>query len=207
MIDAGYDYDVPPYDNYLALIQNGTHDMFVESFRARLEGIAINITCGFNLTTNESLGCNPLHGALHQHIGGHIIVAPATQDPLFFLIHNWIDAVWGLYQDKYGIYYTFPEQFLDFEYFQGLFFVDSEYENWDSNRVMDHRESLGYVYSIQLQQDNDGGETANDTEWWLDFDEVYVYLFIVLFALIGIGLICLGIWCCKRKKNDNYVRM
>eukprot|EP00484_Ammonia_sp_Unknown_P027473 CAMPEP_0197031160 /NCGR_PEP_ID=MMETSP1384-20130603/10247_1 /TAXON_ID=29189 /ORGANISM="Ammonia sp." /LENGTH=259 /DNA_ID=CAMNT_0042460651 /DNA_START=43 /DNA_END=818 /DNA_ORIENTATION=- len=61
---AGFDYDVEPYNDWIAAEQNLTQNMVV-SFRARIEGLG-GLIC--NVSGNTE--CKSLHNAIHAYIGG-----------------------------------------------------------------------------------------------------------------------------------------
>ena len=87
----------------------------LESYRARIEGL-FGLVCNASVNATEDPFdprriCTSLHNGVHAYIGGTIVIAPSTLDPIFFLLHNWIDAMWAMYQDKYGLEYTFPEEY------------------------------------------------------------------------------------------------
>ena len=64
--------------------------------------------------------CFGLHGNLHIYIGGQVASLASPNDPLFFLLHNWVDLMWARYQKEYGDH-TFPEQYLDIDIMLGWF--------------------------------------------------------------------------------------
>ena len=165
--------------------------IMVESYRARIEGL-FRLICNSSLDpTDPRAECTSLHNSIHGYIGGSINTPPSIIDPVFFLLHNWIDVMWALYQDKYGLEYTFPEEYkltqlFDNEYFNGL--------QMNALDVMDV-EKLGYIY--QIQHDNLQQESADDS-WWTTGRTVGIVLGIILVIII---LCSVGIWSCKKKRN------
>ena len=196
VLNAGYDYDIEPYDDFAASFDiNETYppQIMVESYRARIEGV-FGLICNssLNATIDPRANCTSLHNGIHAYIGGSIVVAPSAIDPVFFLLHNWIDAMWALYQDKYGLEYTFPEQYKLTQLFDNGHFNGLEINSMD---VMDVAK-LGYVYQIQVAH----GQESDS--WWTMRRTIGLSTGIALVAII-LCVVCL--WCVnKRKHREGY---
>lgn len=179
-----------PYDVHPYFTPNFSREDITRSFRATIEGADPILLTG-----------NFTHGSLHNYIGGHVIEDTSPNDPLFFLLHGWIDLMWALYQDQWGdwAFYTFPQQYLDSPYFQMgndlQIFNNSQYTTRD---VMDHRNSLGYRYDVQ-PVDTDIADTVES--WWDTWRESPWYeLWIALVALlVGLVLGCCVMKCCRSR--------
>ncbi len=209
VLNAGYDYDIEPYDDNKAMQPPYNNDseleapnqIMVKSFRARIEGIFplicnASVTLPLNVTDPDLVWdilwrrfCRPLHDGVHFYIGGNIQAATATVDPIFFLLHNWIDAMWALYQDKYGLEYTFPEEYKDTILFDG-----GHFNGWNvTARDVFDVEKMGYVYQVQLDNRSDDDDT-----WWTTERMVGILIGLAVISVI----VCVGcIWWGKKKKD------
>eukprot|EP01084_Bolivina_argentea_P185590 320034_1 len=136
LIDKQLPYDIYPYTNTSFTPTN-------ISFRVDLEG--------------------RYHGSMHIYCGGDLGRSLASPvDPVFFMIHAWIDLIWWKYQKKYGIYSTFPEELLNIQLFEsridnGLFYFDSSVT---ANDVM-HANEIGYDYDITQSSDSEPWYKSN----------------------------------------------
>ena len=186
--DEKLPYDVPPYLSF-----NFTWEQHNNSFRARIEGVNPELIVG-----------DMTHGLLHNYVGGHIIEPTSPNDPIFFLLHGWIDLMWALYQDQWGDYAfdTFPEQFLDVAYFQENndfeWFNNSQYTSRD---VMDHRK-MGYIYDLQMED-----EANNEDDEWYD-NLMNSPGFEIWISLIALVVVCVMSYCClrfyRKRSADSY---
>eukprot|EP01084_Bolivina_argentea_P197688 338725_1 len=152
LIDTYRPYDVSPYNT---AYDNFTLNHHLNSFRSLLDGCTkwIDGKISIGLTNAVKKGACPynLHGNSHVYIGGQLASAASPNDPLFFLLHSFVDLLWGQYQDKYGDD-SFPTQFIDIKLFANDEFIS--HKQWTSNHVMDHRVQLDYMYDIQVEIDD-----------------------------------------------------
>eukprot|EP00486_Rosalina_sp_Unknown_P014288 CAMPEP_0201592982 /NCGR_PEP_ID=MMETSP0190_2-20130828/190714_1 /ASSEMBLY_ACC=CAM_ASM_000263 /TAXON_ID=37353 /ORGANISM="Rosalina sp." /LENGTH=376 /DNA_ID=CAMNT_0048051971 /DNA_START=92 /DNA_END=1223 /DNA_ORIENTATION=+ len=145
-------YDVSPYNS---ASDNYTLEDHESSFRSMLEGCTKwnpDGTPNADLVFITKLGaCQGLHGHLHGHIGGQLASLASPNDPLFFLLHNWVDLMWSRYQEKYGDELSaIPEDFLDIDVTQDKF---PENDILTTRQVLDHEVQLGYVYDYDYDLD------------------------------------------------------
>eukprot|EP01084_Bolivina_argentea_P146934 257164_1 len=162
-------YDIEPY-NDTEEIWNVSHCS--KSLRSQLEG------CN---PYNYTFGCSIRHSTLHRSIGGHQMALPwSPNDPLFFMLHGWIDYVWAQWQDIHDTNFdNFPQHLLDEQLFD---FGDFNNDQISSRDVLNTRDLL-YRYDIQdLSHEDEKG-------WYEDFEKPWVYLFIlaILLVLVAIG--------------------
>ena len=145
-------YDVAPYNT---AYDNFTQYHHLNSFRSLLDGCTkwIDNETIPDLVTAVKNGACPakLHGNAHVYIGGQLASGSSPNDPLFFLLHAFVDLMWARYQDKYGDD-SFPSHlFGDVKLFDDKQFIGNNH--WTSDDIMDHRNQLNYIYDIQVKKD------------------------------------------------------
>lgn len=107
--------------------------------------------------------CQGLHGHLHIHIGGQLASGASPNDPMFFLLHNWVELMWSRYQKKYGNLSKIPEQLLDIDVTQGKFGDDNTLLT--ARDVLDHEEQLDYTFDFDYDLDvANGNDDTNQDE-------------------------------------------
>lgn len=184
-------YDVAPYFS-----PNMTTAQIRRSFRARTEGDSVMV---FNTSRDT-------HGALHNYIGGHIVEPNSPNDPVFFLLHGWIDLMWALFQDQWKdwAYYTFPLQFEDLAVLQlGHEFEFFNNSQFTSRNVMDHRVSLGYRYDVQS---DDSDSDSSDAKWYSVLGESPWYELLIALSVFVVGIVvgCAAMKWYIKSADDRY---
>mmetsp|Transcript_54297 Transcript_54297/g.48873 ORF Transcript_54297/g.48873 Transcript_54297/m.48873 type:complete len:393 (+) Transcript_54297:69-1247(+) len=182
-------YDIPPYNS---AFDNYTINKHLNSFRSMVEGCT---KWNDDNTTNDDLvfltsigACQGLHGHLHGHIGGQLASLASPNDPLFFMLHNWVDLMWSRYQEKYGDELSaIPEDFLDIDVTQDKF---PENDILTTRQVLDHEVQLGYVYDYDydLDVEDDISSTSMIDESSVGMNQVHGIIMCIVVICVFFGL-------------------
>jgi len=156
-------YDISPYNS---AYDNYTRNNYLNSFRAQLEGCNQwndDGTPNADLEFLVSIGaCLGPHGSLHWHVGGQLASLASPNDPLFFMLHNWVDLMWSRYQRKYGDEESaIPGQLLDIDITQGDY---PDNDLLSARQVLNHEVQLGYKYDWDYDLDLDEVADTNTND-------------------------------------------
>eukprot|EP00483_Globobulimina_turgida_P013068 UN13092 len=114
----------------------------------------------------------------------------SPNDPLFFMLHGYVDLAWAVWQDIHDKQFdNFPQHVLDEALF---YFADFNDDGMSARDVLDTRE-LFYKYDVQL--------ASEYKKWYEDFTKAWIYLFMVGIVMVLVAF-AFAVYCKKTKDRQ-----